>query len=331
MDLEIPIAIKFGETHNYILNQLSKLDKRLVEALIKRFNATNDINNLNSLISELEFIVFFKNIGLISEYDKPYKIEKRKLKPDLTVCYFDKIFIAEVYRLGSSLIDDKKLAFITNLILYIEGIESDKILRVEYLRDCFCEEFNFDYIKEKLTTWINSNPIIGEKYQIENYISFEILSTYNGNSTLIAPDPFFLTIKNEKIEQIQDLSDNEITKKIVKYEALIAELNVPYFLLIDVDFISGFSFENFKERFLSKVTEVFRYEEHKEYFQKIGCGSKWSTLGDFYKYQHLSGLIVRFNNQYKILLSPIKKQIINTPEYEKLLKKLKYKICNILD
>ena len=104
---------------------------------------------------------------------------------------------------------------------------------------------------------------------------------------------------------------------------------MPYFLGIETDFISGLHFTDFKERFQYKSAGFENYKKYERIILEQGYGQEWSILGDFYKYPHLSGIIISLNNEFRILFSPLKNQIIYKEEYQNTLKKLCSKFASI--
>jgi len=105
---------------------------------------------------------------------------------------------------------------------------------------------------------------------------------------------------------------------------LISTYQLPYFIAISVDFLSGFELEDFKEYFLGKGVEFIDFDTtiaKQKQFSHLG--KEWTELGIFYDNIQISGLIILYNNSYNLLLNPIKQQVIYKEKNKELLRSLK--------
>ena len=329
MDLNREKCIAFGKDPDYIMAKLKPIDKNLSRKILKRFNREKDRNNFISTLSELKFIHLFDDLNFVIEYEKSYKLGDQEKTPDLTVDLRGNKLIGEIYRLGTSQKDDIAIQFIDKIIDVLSGIQSNNALFIKFKNEKInFSEFDFIHLKERVDNWIKTKPEINSILSYKEDIDFEIIYKGDWKTTQLLSDTFFLNIKSEKLSQSENLSNNEITKKILKYRDIVKQEEMPFILCVETDFNSGFRFSDFSERFHHSSTEV-DFEKHKDIWLKNGKGKCWTVLGDFYKYPFLSGLLILLNNEYKLLLSPLRKQIIYEKRYEEILKILTKKFADI--
>lgn len=323
MILDREKCIAFGKDPDFLIEKLKPINDNLSRRIIKSFNKERDKNNFISTLAELKFVHQFNEIGFNIEYEKKYKLKSGEKTPDLTLELNGKNFIGEVYRLGSSEKDDKITQFIDKVGDVLSGIESDYLLLMEFKNKSYdFIDFDFNHFEDSIEIWIRNKPRLNDVLNYNSGIDFVVLHKGNWVTTQLISDPIIMNIKSEKLTQKEYLSDNEITKKILKYKEIIKQREVPYFLCIETDFNSGFHFSEFSERFHHFETDVVDFEKNKEIWLMMGKGKCWSVLGDFYKYPFLSGILILLNNEYKLLLSPLKSQVIYEKRYEPILKKI---------
>ncbi|KUG10257.1 hypothetical protein [Elizabethkingia miricola] len=321
MSIDQQKAINFGKCPEYITEKLKPLEDNIAKKIIKRLNRENDRNNYISTLAELRFISIFNEYKFKIEYEKKYKFIFNEQTPDITLEMYGNKIIAEIYRLGSSETDYKIELFIDKVSGIINEIESNNVLLLEFKNESInIDSFDFNNLNYKIQEWFQTKPTINSILDYNSDINFKIMYESKIGATQLISDPVFLTIKSQKVIQDVNLSHNEITKKIIKYRELIKAINTPFFLCIEIDLISGFNFLDIKERFHHSGAEVGDYEKHKQFYTQSGKGKCWSILGDFYNYSFLSGIFISFNNEYKLLMSPLKKQIIYQKQYSETLK-----------
>lgn len=330
MNLNREKCIAFGKDPDYIIEKLKAIDEKLSSTILKRFNKENNRSNFISLLSELKFINEFKDLNFSIEYEKKHKISSGVKTPDLTLDFKGNKLIGEIYRLGSSYQDNESIRFIDKLEILLSEIKSNYILFLKFKN----ENINFKEIdeidlKEKIQIWINTKPKINSILKYDFDLEFHLIIKGKSQYTQLISDVIILNIKPEKLLQVENFSSNEITKKILKYREIVQRKQIPYLLCIETDFNSGFHFSDYYERFHHKEAEFKRFEKYKEILLKQGQGKLWSILGDFYRYPFLSGIIILLNDEFKLLLSPLKTQIIYNKKYEETLKVLTQKFASI--
>ncbi|RKS42504.1 hypothetical protein BC962_3262 [Gillisia mitskevichiae] len=330
MNLNREKCIAFGKDPDKIIEKLEPIDKNLSNRILKRFNREKDRNNFISTLTELKFIRVFNELNFTIEYEKTYKSENQDKTPDLTLDFKGNKLIGEIYRLGSSQKDDTIIQFIDKIIDILSEIESDNALFIKFKNDKInFNEFDFTPLKERIENWIKTKPEIHSTLNYNEDIDFEIIYKGKWKTTQLLSDTIFLNIKSEKLSQSENLSNNEITRKILKYSDIVKQEEIPYILCVETDLNAGFHFSDFSERFHHSETEVLDFEKYKDIWLKNGKGKCWSILGDFYKYPFLSGLLILLNNEYKLLLSPLRNQIIYEKRYEEIFKMLTKKFASI--
>jgi hypothetical protein len=108
-----------------------------------------------------------------------------------------------------------------------------------------------------------------------------------------------------------------------KYNGIITSNKLPFFICIDIDFESGFHHKEFEEYFLGAGTSFIDFDPNKTISTDIGIlGSEWTKLGKFYENLQISGIITCSNNNFRVLLNPICKQLIYENQYNEYLKEL---------
>lgn len=331
MNVDNSKLTKFNINPNYVSLLITDTPTDISQKIVRKINKENNRENIISILTELKFINLFQNLNCsILNYEQSYRIDNGKQTPDLTIKHKDCTFIAEVYRLGKSSIDSNIQDFIRKIPEHLEEIKSNHVLEFKVnFNNIDLQNFNYKDLTISIQKWFTTKPSIGSQYNYKYQIDFKLTHNHKKNKTYSFSKPVFLTIKTEKLIQNSNFNDNEITKKIRKYESLVNVLNTPFFLFIEADFLSGFHHTDFKERFHSSQTEIIDYELYQNYWTGQKMGKTWSTLGDFYEFPFLSGLVLLCDNQYKLLLSPLKNQRLYNPTYSELVNVLKEKLTEI--
>ncbi len=313
---------------NYISNTWLETEIKLLpidiqSKFLRLLKKEKDKQNFLSHLSELKFGIILRQISTELTHEKKIDL----LTPDWQISNQKENSIFEVYRLGKSNKDsnlDDLYSFIDSKISNLEYNIYVQILVNDNLLDYSIQE-TAQYIPD-VHKWLNenqlnlySNKIFGDIFELEivkiNTAKSHILCTLG---------PRIIDQKPQKLEKVDGLKDNEITKKLKKYTDIVSKYSLPYFLCVDIDFVSGFHFSDFKEHFLSKSTEFADYETDRIHMPN--WGKEWSALGEFYNQgtkEILSGIIVIENNQVKVLLNPNRNQIIYSDQYKSLLQKIK--------
>lgn len=306
---------------DYIEN-LGIFDDSIKQKLHKKLKKEKDKQNFRSIVSEIQFGKLLKTINLNIEYDKKHQ---EKLTPDWTVYDNECIALIEVYRLGKSKDSQKRSDFEQKILMAIRKIEKPYIIKLTFINSKFNpDNYDLNKIIEELENWILSFNDKEHKITVQNLVELKVYSK-NSNYKYInlIGNASSIDFKPEKLEQSPNLSPNEITKKLTKYQSLIEETKAPYFLAISIDFTSGFEIDDFINYFRGTYIhnadfgiDIQNYPECKI------CGQNWTRLGMFYQTKHLSGLILSYNNVYKLILNPVKNQVIYEEKNKSLLDKL---------
>jgi hypothetical protein len=129
--------------------------------------------------------------------------------------------------------------------------------------------------------------------------------------------------KPNKLVQLPHQNPNEITKKLTKYNEIIENHKLLYFLCVDIDFISGFEPSDFYEHYKGKgvgFVDYCKFNVIPNQFKHLG--KNWSELGIFYDNPQLSGIITHYNREFQILINPLKKKLLNEGTNSTLMNKL---------
>jgi hypothetical protein len=232
-----------------------------------------------------------------------------------------------VYRLGKSKIDQVRSDFENNLIERIKTILASYCLKINFIQEYFDEGFyDSEQIFSELEKWITSNQLNpGDIINIQDNFEFEILySNTNVNHVTCVGNASSMDIKPNKLKQLENSKPNEITKKLTKYNDIISEHEIPYFICVDLDFVSGFDHNDFIEHFRGVGVTFIDYGSeygNMEQFQHLG--TEWTDLGEFYKNTQLSGIITCYNQKFELLLNPQRRQLIYHESNCELLDRLK--------
>jgi len=125
------------------------------------------------------------------------------------------------------------------------------------------------------------------------------------------------------LKQYQELRPNEITKKLKKYNEIISENGLSFFIGVSIDLASGFDFEDFKEHFLGKTVEVIDYHKPEAKLEQFNhYGKIWTELGEFYNNLQLSGVIILYRENFHFLINPKNEQIIHQNKNQSIKEKL---------
>jgi hypothetical protein len=298
--------------HAEFYSTLEPFKKDIKEQIIDNLENAKNESQFRSTIAELQFGLKFQNLGFILDYEKKYF---NKQTPDWTISKNGISAICEVYRLGQSLKDQKRADFENKLIEKLKTLTYNYLVKIDFAKEYFePTEYNIDSIIDELDSWfLKSKKNANDRITIKENFHFKILKTDTINQYIsCVGNVSLIDIKLDKLIQFEHLKrKNEITKKILKYNNLISTLQLPYFIAISIDFISGFDIEDFKEYFLGKGVEFIDFDTpiaKQKQFSHLG--KEWTELGIFYDNIQISGLIILYNNSYSLLLNPIKQQAI---------------------
>ena len=281
----------------------------------------SDRNNFRSKLSELRFGFAFTQLG----FHPSFEIKLLNFKPDWICEVNEATALFEVYKLNRSLKDQTESSLEEELF---QGIE--KIKKNVWLKIGICDEFKFndlfsvDYVNECIVKWLTEKErSVNEQLLISNKLQVTVVRVGTKNDHILCCSECRpIDQKPGKLVQLPGLDDNEITKKLFKYNSIIDGLKLPYFLCVDIDFVSGFHYDDFVEYFWYSSAEYLGYKGENSWKN----GVSWNDLGRFYDpivKNYLSGIIVLDNKIFRLLLNPFKGQLIYSDKYKEFLDRLK--------
>ncbi len=311
--------------HPDFYDTLKPFQENIKQKILENLQNAENKAKFRSIIAEIQFGLKFYELGFHLDYEKKYF---NKQTPDWTISIENTSAICEVYRLGKSLKDQERSDFENDLIEQIERLPFNYFVRIKFLREYF-ETINYDVdtIINGLKSWFSkSERSIGDKIVLNENFSFEVTKNNSRvNHICCTGNTNSIDIKPDKLIQFKHLKrDNEITKKLSKYKSLISKMKLPYFIAVSIDFTSGFDYEDFKEYFLGKGIEFIDFDSPIAKSKQFNhLGKEWTELGSFHDNLQLSGLIILYNNRFRLLLNPLKNQGIYKNENLLILEKLK--------
>lgn len=192
------------------------------------------------------------------------------------------------------------------------------------------DELQIDRIKKEVELWIKKQPALNEELSLDDNIIFKVIAINKTIQFLSCINSGIIDYKIAKLKQFENQRPNEITKKMKKYNHIIETQKLPFFICVDIDFASGFTYDEFEEYFLGSNVEFIDFDSNNIFTPDIGTlGSEWTKLGKFYQNLQISEIITCSNNIFKVLLNPIRQQIIYEDKYLDFLENLrKYNYLN---
>ncbi len=310
----------FCSYHTNFMERLDSFSQLNKERLLKKLKSAENKAAFRSTISEIRFGEFFHKLNFEIEYDKKFNNQT----PDWTLNYSSFPIICDVYRLGKSSKDQKKADFENFLKEQLEEFPSNIAITIE-IDESFdkYEEVEIDLIKSQVKQWLENKPKLNDKLFFDYEITFKVIAIDDKIEFLSCICSGIIDYKIDKIRQNENHRPNEITKKMNKYNGIITSNKLPFFICIDIDFESGFHHKEFEEYFLGAGTSFIDFDPNKTISTDIGIlGSEWTKLGKFYENLQISGIITCSNNNFRVLLNPICKQLIYENQYNEYLKEL---------
>lgn len=314
---------KFIDYNPKFIDSLEVFDESTQKKIIKKLKLEKDIQNFRATIAEIQFGQLLNEFNIKIEYEKKYVTNQR---PDWTLIENNCDAIVEVYRLGQSSISQGKRDFENEILMTINKIKKPYIIQLTFKNEEFSPvDYDLTEIIYKTKNWISAERQNEDEIVLQNLVVLKVLSNHSKyNHACFKGNLSSIHFKPEKLKQDIKLNPNEITKKLKKYCPLIEAYNIPYFLAVSMDFISGFDFDDFKRYFLGMGVYNADYGlEIPEYPDNKIWGQNWTELGLFYDTPTLSGLILRYNNENLLIINPVRTQVIYDKKNEILLKKLK--------
>ncbi|MGD9930018.1 MAG: hypothetical protein AB7U05_08355 [Mangrovibacterium sp.] len=298
------------------LEKLNLFPEALKTTLLGKLNKAQTETIFLSFVSEINFGLLFNELGFSLQYER---ILFEKKTPDWTISIDNNEAICEVYRLGQSEKDQINTNIENELKRKFEEIKCGYKIKYSLQDDLINpKDYDIKNIIFELKTWLSNNRKIGDIITIDNKIKFEIV-TYNQNNKLTYTTSKQIDYKIHKLIQTEYLKDdNRVTEKLSKYSSGILQLKLPYFLCIESDFKNGFYFEEFVDYFRGSYcayteNESFENSEHEIEYSKLGC---------LYDHNTVSGIIIKIGNDYRIIINPLKRQLIYNKDNLQILRKI---------
>lgn len=302
----------FCSYHPEFLKSLEIFSEINKKRILKKLTNEQNRNSFLSTIAEIRFGELFSNLNLQIEYDKKYS---NKQTPDWSLNIESSTAICEVYRLGKSEKDQMFSDFENQVKEPLAKLKYNYFIKILYAEDNIdISSQDVSLIIQEVEDWLKkSSKVVGDKITVNRIYIFEVvkINTKVNHICFIGPAKS-IDYKPHKLKQSNYQKENEITKKLKKYDDIIEKEKLPYFICVYVDFISGFETDDFRQYFLGREVENLDFdtpinETHQfEYF-----GSSWTELGEFYNNLQLSGIIIFYNNNYSFLINPTQNQIIH--------------------
>lgn len=313
---------KYIDYHPEFIDSLTIFREDTAKKILRRLKSENDTNNFISIVAEIRFGKLFRELGLEVEYDKMFPNHQT---PDWLIKLSDSTAICDVYRLGKSAKDQVRNDFQGKLMEKLEEIPKSYFIKINFIDEYFdSNKYDVDQIFNEVQEWLKSIRIVGESIAISDNFEFEILKTDTKTKYVCCVGHISsIDIKPQKVNQIENLNPNEITKKLNKYNEIISEYNMPYFICVYIDFVSGFDHRDFRERFLGRTVEFIDFGTPLGNLEQCRhIGQTWTELGEFYNNLQLSGILTFYNERFRLLLNPNKQQVIYSTRHSQLLSKL---------
>lgn len=298
--------------HPEFLERLEMFSEVNKKRILKKLNNEKNRNSFLSTIAEIRFGELFSKLNLQIEYDKKYN---NKQTPDWSLNIENSSAICEVYRLGKSEKDQMFSDFENQIKEPLGELQYNYFIKIIFIEDDIdISIYDVSSIVQEVEDWLKkSSKVVGDKITINRIFMFEIvkINTEVSHICFIGPAKS-IDYKPHKLKQPKFLKDNEITKKLKKYNDLITNEELPYFICVYVDFISGFDTDDFRQYFLGMGVENIDFgTQINEIDEFEHFGSSWTELGEFYNNPQLSGIIILYNNCFSFLINPIQSQIVH--------------------
>ncbi len=317
------LLVEYKGYHPSFESKLDMFSEVIKEKLTRKLTNESNKDNFLSTISEISFGELFTKLGIEIEYDKKFENNQR---PDWFLSIDDSKAICEVYKLRRSNKDQIKSNFQNNLIEKIRKIKANYFIKITFLIENFdTNKYSVDDIILQFKRWVTTNKLKpSDKILIFDIFEFSILENNTKYDTVKwIGSSNSIDYKPNKITQLEHQKPNEITKKLTKYNNLINNHKLSYFICVDIDFVSGFEPSDFYEHYKGKGVEFIDYgklDSLTDQFKYLG--QNWTELGLFYDNPQLSGIITYYSGEFQILLNPQKKQILYKKTNTTLLKKI---------
>jgi hypothetical protein len=317
--MSISLLNEYISYHPEFMDSLTSFQENVKRKIVKHLKNENDRNNFISTVAEIRFGKLFSELGFEVDYDKKFPNNKR---PDWLIKLKDTTAICDVYRLGKSDRDQVRSDFQGKLMEKLEEIPKNYFIKIHFIDQYFdSNKYNIDRISSEVRDWLNTKRLVSDSILVADNFEFEIRRTNTKSKHVCCVGhASSIDIKPQKVNQIENLSPNEITKKLNKYDEIISEYGMPYFICVYIDFVSGFDHRDFRERFLGRRVEFIDFGTTIGNLEQCRhMGQTWTELGEFYNNLQLSGILTFYNEQFKLLLNPNKQQVIYSTKHTQLL------------
>lgn len=301
----------YSEYHPDFPESLNVFSESTRKQIIKKLKCEKSKVNFRSTLAEIQFGELFNNLGFEIDYD--YKFGNGQT-PDWKISKGNSTAICDVYRLGKTNDDQLRSDFENQILERLEKLPFEYYLQIYFIDEYFdLSLYDINFIIYEVENWIGAtSKNVGDKLMVYDNFEFEIKKiNTKKNHVCCMGNANSIQIKTEKIKQHENLRPNEITKKLTKYSSIISNNELPYFIAVSIDFVSGFNHDDFIEYFLGRGVEFIDYEKKlaPDVFNHLG--KNWTELGEFYNNLQLSGIITHYGGTFRLLLNPCKLQRIH--------------------
>jgi hypothetical protein len=308
--------------HPEFIDSLTVFQEDTRKKILKRLKNENDRRNFISTVAEVRFGKLFSELGFGLEYEKKFPNNQR---PDWLIALNESTAICDVYRLGKSDKDQIRSDFENKLIEKLQQIPKKCFIKTHFINEYFDTTlYDLDVISKAVEDWLSSSRQTGDSILVADNFEFEVRKADTDVEHVCCfGNVSSIDIKTQKVKQVENLTPNEITKKLNKYDDIISEHRMPFFICVYIDFVSGFDHRDFVERFLGRGVEFIDFGTpiaNHEQFRHMG--QSWTELGEFYNNLQLSGIVTFFNERFELLLNPNKGQVVYEQKYSQLLRQL---------
>jgi hypothetical protein len=276
---------EYLESHPDFISEMEQLSKTNKEKFIRNFKKEKDKTNFLSRISELRFAEFLVRESIDYEYEPIIEGKTPDFKFNLLTnssTYFD------VKRFNISDFDKLNDRKLYDLAERLKTIQKPYYVHIEQIKKKL--EFDLDLAFNVIEKWILDKALKeGDAFNYENQFNIEVTKT-NGIKDYVL---YSYSGENPKINLNKPASD--ILSKIRTYQQVIIDKGLPFFVGIDLTFDTLKDPHDYCVQFLGG--SCMNIDTKVESFQ----------LGEFYdnsEFDGLTGLLIRYNNQFYWLNNP---------------------------
>lgn len=283
---------KHLERHPDFISKIEQFSEANKAKFLRGFKKEKDQTNFFSRVSELKFAEFLVRESINFEYEPTIEDKTPDFKihlPNNRPVFFD---VKRFNISDSDKLNHNKLYDLAKGLKTIQ--KSYTVLITQTKREL---NFDLDLTINSIEKWILHNTLKkGDVFNYENKFNVVITKTDGNTDHLIC----FLNPENPKINQKKSADD--ILTKLKAYQEVIIANGYPFFVGIDLTYKTLKDPNDYWVEFLGG--SCFHTESNLESFK----------LGKFYnqsEFDGLTGLLIRYNNQFYWLNNPRNSNHVN--------------------